>query len=172
MGTFKTAKTLTGAAPYIAEISSRIRQDFENDGYDVLVETLVSGACDISITKGGIFKAVLGMKSALKVSLVPQGNDVNFEAGIGIFGQQAIPTVISMFFLWPVLLTQIWGMIQQSKLDDRALEIAEGVVASHAVQGQPETETGTSAVGTHFCVKCGQPVPESAKFCPSCGNML
>jgi hypothetical protein len=27
------------------------------------------------------------------------------EAGIGIFGQQAIPTLITMFVAWPVIIT-------------------------------------------------------------------
>ena len=75
-----------------------------------------------------MFKAVLGLKSALKVSLIPKDNAIAFEAGIGIFGQQAIPTIISMLFFWPVLITQIWGIVQQSKLDDKALEIAEEVL--------------------------------------------
>ena len=51
---------------------------------------------DISITKGGLFKAVLGMKTALKVTLLPQGTEVSFEAGVGIWKQQAVPTIISM----------------------------------------------------------------------------
>jgi hypothetical protein len=57
---------------------------------------------------------------------------IAFEAGVGIFGQQAIPTIISMFFFWPVLLTQIWGLIQQSNLDDKAAEIVEKVIASNS----------------------------------------
>jgi hypothetical protein len=36
-----------------------------------------------------------------------------------------------MLFFWPVLLTQIWGLIQQSNLDDKAAEIVENVIASN-----------------------------------------
>ena len=122
MGTFNTKKTLYGTASIIPEIATAIRDDFAKEGYEVSMDALSSGGYDISITKGGLFKAVLGMKTALKITLIPFDGKIRFEAGVGIFGQQAIPTVISMFFFWPVLLTQIWGLIAQSKLDDRALK--------------------------------------------------
>lgn len=51
------------------------------------------------------------MKTALKVNIIPNGNYIQITAGVGIFGQQAIPTVISMLFFWPVLITQISGMV-------------------------------------------------------------
>ena len=130
-------------------------------------DSLSSGGCDISITKGGAFKAVLGMKTALKVTLLPHGNLISFEAGVGIWGQQAIPTVISMFFFWPVLITQIWGMIEQSKLDDRALEIANDVIAQSAAS-LPASSVG----GGKYCTKCGAENSSTARFCGSCGNEL
>ena len=122
MATFSTKKILYASSSLIPTIADRIREEFQNDGYEVAMDALSSGGYDISITKGGIFKAVLGMKTALKVTLLPQDNNIHFEAGVGIWGQQAIPTVISMLFFWPVLITQIWGMVEQSKLDDKALD--------------------------------------------------
>ena len=135
MGTFSTKKILYGSTTLIPTIANRIQEEFQNDGYEVAMDALSSGGYDISITKGGIFKAVLGMKTALKVTLLPQGSNIHFEAGVGIWGQQAIPTVISMLFFWPVLLTQIWGMVEQSKLDDKALEIAKDVIYMNSNSG-------------------------------------
>ena len=88
-----------------------------------------------------------------------------FDAGVGIFGQQAIPTIISMLFAWPVLITQIWGLVQQSKLDDQALEIAETVI--HESDSRPDSVQ--SKIGQKFCVGCGHPLPDGAIFCPKCG---
>ena len=129
---------------------------------------LSSGGYDISITKGGLFKAVLGMKTALKITLLPFDGKIRFEAGVGIFGQQAIPSVISMFFFWPVLLTQIWGLIAQSKLDDRALQTAQDVIARSSYTALPALGSGTSK----YCTSCGAPVGEQAKFCPQCGEKV
>lgn len=170
MGTFNTKKTLYGAASLIPVMALRIQEEFQNEGYEVKSDALNSGAYDISVTKGGVFKAVLGMRTALHITLVPQGNDVAFEASVGIFGQQAIPTVISMFFFWPVLITQIWGLVTQAKLDDKALEIATQVAY---VNGAKYQQGNTNGFGQDkFCTSCGSKVNAEAKFCPNCGNKI
>lgn len=168
MATFSTKKILYGSSALIPTIASRIQDEFQNDGYNVKMDALSSGGYDISITKGGIFKAVLGMKTALKVTLIPQGGNIHFEAGVGIWGQQAIPTVISMFFFWPVLITQIWGIVQQSKLDDRALDIAKDVIYMNGGNTTP----GYTQTRTKFCTECGTQNPETARFCSGCGKQL
>ena len=126
MGVFKTSKLLYGNSELIPHISSILAQEFKADGYEVKVMDLPSGGKDVSITRGGLFKAIIGMKTALKITLVPDDGKIQFDAGVGIFGLQAVPTAISIFFTWPpILMTQMWGSIKQSKLDDRALDIAE-----------------------------------------------
>ena len=168
MGKFNTKKTLYASTSLIPTIAARIQDEFQNEGYTVTADALSSGGYDISITKGGIFKAVLGMKTALKVTLLPQGNTISFEAGVGIWGQQAIPTVISMLLFWPVLITQIWGMVEQAKLDDKAYEIAMTVVNTVNYN----TMSAQSSAGNKFCTACGTKNVDSAKFCCGCGRPL
>lgn len=170
MGTFNTKKTLYGAASLIPVMASSIQGEFQNEGYEVKSDALNSGAYDISVTKGGVFKAVLGMRTALHITLVPQGNDVAFEASVGIFGQQAIPTVISMFFFWPVLITQIWGLVTQAKLDDKALEIAMQVAYANGAKHQQGNASGFGP--DKFCTSCGAKVSDGAKFCGNCGKQV
>ena len=170
MATFSTKKILYGSTSLIPAIANRIQEEFQNEGYEVAMDALSSGGYDISITKGGVFKAVLGMKTALKVTLLPQGSNIHFEAGVGIWGQQAIPTIISMLFFWPVLITQIWGMVEQSKLDDKALEIAKDVIYMNN-NGRMASHS-TSSNGSKFCTDCGTQNAESANFCNGCGKPL
>lgn len=151
MGTFATKKILQGNPSLIPVIAEQIKTEFAAEQFEVQIDNLLSGGVDISISKGGLFKAVLGLKSALKVSLIPKDNAIAFEAGIGIFGQQAIPTIISMLFFWPVLITQIWGIVQQSKLDDKALEIAEEVLKNR----DSFTTLNLDINGMVFCTNCG-----------------
>lgn len=175
MGTFSTKTILNGNPSLIPEIADRICQVFALDGYEINRENLLSGGIDISVTKGGFFKAVLGMKTALKITLVPEHNSIKFEAGVGIFGQQAIPTVIMLFFAWPVLITQIWGMVQQSNLDDKALAAAQSVINEHGGNTYAGFRTATPPPvpgASKFCTKCGAKLPENAKFCSSCGSPL
>lgn len=171
MSVFKKQEILNASASMIPEMAESIRQEFLKDDFEVNVEPLLNGGRDISISKGGIFKAVLGMRSALKVTLVPQADGIAFDASVGVFGQQLIPTVISMLWFWPVLITQIWGMVRQSKLDDRALAAAERVIDSTA------TPTADAAYqiptdNKKFCTNCGAEVPVGTKFCTNCGNKL
>jgi len=171
MGTFNTKQIIFGSSSLIPTIAMRIQEQFQSEGYEVGLDSLSSGGYDISITKGGAFKAVLGMKTALKVTLLPQGGNIHFEAGVGIWGQQAIPTVISMLFFWPVVITQIWGMVQQSNLDDKALAIAKDTVYmsnATAAASAPSPAPG----GNKFCTNCGTKNDTTAKFCCGCGKML
>lgn len=178
MGTFKSNKTFYASPSLIPAIAQSIATEFGNDGYQVQCDSLLSGGCDISITKGGLFKAVLGMKTALKVNIMPSGNGININAGVGIFGQQAIPTVISMFFFWPVIITQITGLISQAKMDDRVMDIAAATIARYqgAQSGfgqQPPAYGGAAQPqGAKFCTNCGSRNPENAKFCSNCGKQI
>lgn len=167
MSKFNTVKVIYGSPALIPTIAGRIQEKFQSEGYEVAMDVLSSGGYDISITKGSFFKAVLGMKTALKVTLTPQGNNIHFEAGIGIWGQQFIPTVISMLFFWPVLITQIWGIVKQAKLDDKALEIAQDVVALSG-NAAPAPSSGDGK----FCTACGTQNAASANFCCGCGKPL
>lgn len=166
MATYSKKKLLVAHPSQISYISEAICADFEKDGFEVFVDTLMSGGKDISVTKGNLFKAILGMKSALKITLTPQKEGVLFEANVGIYGQQAIPTVISMLFFWPVLITQIWGLVQQSSLDDRALAIAE-----QSIEGSASSE-GEEGEKPKFCTNCGTKLESPSKFCPECGTKL
>ena len=168
MATFNTKQILYGSPSLIPVIANRIQDSFMADDFQVSMDALSSGGYDISITKGGMFKAVLGMKTALKVTLLPQGSNIHFEAGVGIWGQQAIPTVISMLFFWPVLITQIWGMVEQSKLDDKALEIAQSVIYASG-QSAPEIQVSS---GSKYCTACGTQNIDTANFCCGCGKPL
>lgn len=139
----------------------------------VNVDTLMSGGKDISITKGNLFKAVLGMRFALKVTLIPQESGVLFNANVGIYGQQAIPTVISMLFFWPVLITQIWGLVEQSSLDDRALALAEQAIAGGVTSSASTSSFTSTFTGNHkFCTNCGAKLEGASKFCSNCGTKL
>jgi len=165
MATYSKKKLLQAHPSQIKNIADAICLEFENDGFEVKVDDLISGGKDISITKGGIFKAVLGMRSALKVTLIPQPEGILFDANVGIYGQQAIPAVISMFIFWPVLLTQIWGLIEQSALDDRALAAAEKAVGNVPMATLQSNDF-------KFCTNCGTKMDKSAKFCPECGHKI
>ena len=168
MGTFNTHKIINAEPSLIPAMANKITEHFKSQGYEVDVQVSDLGTYDISLTKGGMFKAVLGLKTALKITLKPESNGVSFDAGIGIFGQQLIPTMIMLFVAWPVVLTQVWGMVQQSNLDDKALMLAESVIPSNSALGRTVESTSISS----FCPNCGGKHDVNMRFCPFCGVKL
>lgn len=168
MGTFNTHKIINAEPSLIPAMANKITEHFKLQGYEVEVQVSDLGTYDISLTKGGMFKAVLGLKTALKVTLKSELDKVSFDAGIGIFGQQLIPTLVMYFVAWPVLLTQLWGMVQQANLDDTALLLAESVVPAEIPAPKVINPNGMSS----FCPHCGGMHDAGMRFCPYCGAKL
>lgn len=166
MGTFSNSRFYQAPVELIGTVVSDLVSTLQAEGYEVKSSGLFSGGADISVTKGGIFKSVIGMKSALKVLIRPTGNGFTAEASVGIFGQQMVPTLISMLVFWPVLLAQIWGLVRQSKLDDHVLDLIGNSVGRHQFSPQ---NSGSGASGSHYCTHCGSNVATGSKFCGECG---
>ena len=128
MGAFSVRNKLYGDSQNIPFIAEQISKEFVADGYEVRIAEPATGQ-EIYITKGGLFKAVLGLRSALKITMKPsRDGNINFYAGVSVVKQQLIPTIITMTLFSPVVIAQICGMIKQSKLDEKALEIAKCVL--------------------------------------------
>jgi hypothetical protein len=132
MGAFSSSRTV----PYHVEDLSPVAQDvmrhFEQQDYEVTETHIPTGGTQVSIRRGGTFKAIIGMRSALNIRLEPEANGTRVEAGVGIFGQQAIPTAITLLVFWPVLIAQVWNMAQEAKLDEEALRVAEESLKAHS----------------------------------------
>ena len=125
MGKFSSSKIFYNCDCYIDNVAKQFSEQMQQEGFDINAQKVTDGKWDISIKKGGMFKAILGMKSALKIEIHSASPNVLVKTGVGIFAQQAVPTVITMLVLWPVLLAQIWGMIKQAKLDTHVMEVLQ-----------------------------------------------
>jgi len=163
MGIFNTTRQFTLPQERLADVAGDVIEAIRAQGYDVEGKALLGGGWDISIGKGGMFKAVLGLQTALKLSLAIRGADkVMAEASVGIFGQQAVPTILVMFVAWPVVLPQIWGLIQQSRLDDTVMGLIEESIQRRCPDAAGDVEP--------CCPTCHAALPSGARFCTSCGG--
>ncbi len=155
MSIFHSSKLIAAPESAVAAMEHNISNYFESQGYEVSHDRMVSGGRLVSITKGGMFKAIVGLRTSLNIRLVPQSNGIMVDASVGIFGQQAVPTLVTLFVLWPVVFAQIWGLVQQAKLDDLAIALAEEAVTQNIT-----------------CPNCGAPLLLGSHFCTACGNKL
>ena len=171
MGTFKSSKVFFASPALMDTIVKDIELTFTGENFSVKKDELFSGGYDISLTKGKFFKAVLGMRSALKVLIQPREGNIYVEAGIGIFGQQVVPSIITMLFFWPVLIAQLWGIVKQAKLDDKVMDVIQDSITRNTISTIPGGSTQPSNE-MKFCTECGTNVPSSSKFCGECGAKL
>jgi hypothetical protein len=140
MGTFNSSKTFAYSVEDLAPVAKDVMDHFERQDYEVAETDIPTGGVQVSIRRGGTFKAIIGMKSALNIKIEPEANGTKVEAGVGIFEQQAIPTAITLLVFWPVIIAQVWNMAQEAKLDEEALGVAEESLKAHA-----ETPSGATA---------------------------
>ena len=164
---FSSSKIFWTAPEMIPMISSEVAESLKGEGYEVSIEELAGGNVEISICKGGFFKSIIGMKTALKITFTAMETKFKVDCTVGIFGQQAVPTAISMLLFSPVLFTQIWGLVQQSKLDDHVLDLVEESISRHSATTVQVEKNDERAV---FCSACGARV--KGVFCSACGARL
>ena len=63
----------------MSTIATEIASEFRSDGYDVDIVVSSNGWWEISITKGGLFKRCLGMRTAMKVILYLYKGHIKLE---------------------------------------------------------------------------------------------
>ncbi len=141
MSTFESVKTVPINMADLSGVAGDVAEHFRSEGFEVTATPTSTAGYLVSIRKGDTFKAVLGTKTALNVEIGPALGGTLIRANVGVWGQQAVPTMITMLVFWPVALTQIWGMAQQANLDDEALYTAEHSLYAHAGIPMPQTVT-------------------------------
>jgi hypothetical protein len=138
MGTFNSSKTFPYFVEDVAPVAQDVMDHFEQQDYEVTETNIPTGGVQVSIRRGGTFKAIIGLKTALNIKIEPVANGTTVDAGVGIFGQQAIPTAITLLVFWPVIIAQVWNMAQESNLDDEALRVAEESLTAHSSKAPSE----------------------------------
>ena len=160
---FTSSRVFKVSPDRIPDMARSLEIALRQEGYETRSDTLLGGDVIVSLTKGGLFKAVVGMKTALKVELRVDGGNVLAKTSVGIWGHQIVPTVIMLLWFWPVLITQIWGLVQQSKLDSHVMDI----LADEAKNDVGVVDVPSEEVSARFCSECGKPV--TGNFCANCG---
>jgi hypothetical protein len=183
---FESAQIFPVVVADLEPVAQDVMQYFESQGYQVSGKrTDPSRGWLISIHKGRTFKTVLGMQTALNIELEPTNTSTVAKVSLGIFEQRTIPTTVTAFIGWPILLTQIWERVQESNLDQEALAVVEQRMIAHSrATAAPSTATSASTsppnVGSaapegpqaRRCTNCGAELLPSAKFCTSCGSRV
>mgnify|MGYP001290720402 CR=1 FL=1 len=162
MSVYKSSKVFSATVTDVRPLAEAVSERFKADGFETQTEQTLNG-CLISISKGGVFKAVCGLKTALNIEIEKlEGGQIRAEAGVGVFGTQVVPALVMYFIAWPILITQIWGLIQQADLDDKALAYIQDYLSSY----------GRVPLTSPVCPQCKAVLSASARFCSECGSKI
>lgn len=164
MAAFESARFFPIKLADLKPVADDVAENFRVAGFEVAIEPTLTQGYLISLSKGNWVKAVLGLRMALNVTIEPSGNGTAATAKVGVFAQQALPMAIYYVVFTPIILAQLWVMVQSSKLDDEAMACIERSLQAHA-----KGLAAIPGVGK-FCHSCGAVLPGStARFCPECG---
>ena len=164
---FSSTRIFNVSPNLIQPIAQDVAKQLSAEGYETQLDGSLGNNVQVSISKGGMFKKVVGMKTALNLMLTDEGDCIKAKTEVGIFGLQAIPTAITMLFWWPMLIPQIVGLVKQSKLDSHVMELIDSAM----VQLGTRATLGDVAKNGVFCPNCGVRV-SGGKFCAECGSRL
>ena len=74
MGTFNSSKTVPYVVEDLAPVAQEVMGHFESQDYEVTETHIPMGGVQVSIRRGGTFKAIIGMKTALNIRIEPVSN--------------------------------------------------------------------------------------------------
>src|SRR5918993_1177624 len=108
MGTFNSSKSVPYVVEDLAPVAQDVMRHFEEQDYEVTETHIPTGGVQVSIRRGGTFKAIIGLKTALNIRVEPQANGTKVEAGGGGFWEEGGPTAITPLGFFAVIKSPAW----------------------------------------------------------------
>lgn len=122
---FKSETVIPISVTDLGPVAQELAEHFKQRSYQVECTETSDGKWEVGITRGGKFKSIAGLKSAMKIELEPLPRGTMVRAGAGLFGKQAAVTAVTMVIWWPLAIAPIWGMIREAGLDNEAVRVIE-----------------------------------------------
>lgn len=131
----------------------------------------------IQARKGGAWRNVVGMSSALTVKLENKGRNLDVEIGAAKWIDKAGAGIFWTIVFWPVALTSVYGAYDQMKLPSRIF----GEIEQYVNVWNARTTMGTTPKAIlqqsagipdsmRECPHCQENISSSARFCEHCGE--
>lgn len=160
MGRFESSTRIAAPKEFIPVACRKIKNVFEADGFEYSVKTQSFNKTVIVVTKGNLVKQVVGLKQGLEIGFTAEGDSIVVNAAGTVIKDQAIATALMLFVAWPVVIPQVIGLINQSKLGEKAINMVNDALYEY------------NSSKPMFCTHCGKQVNSSDGICPECGNIL
>ena len=70
MGAFSSSRTVPHVVEDLSPVAQDVMRHFEQQEFEVTETHIPTGGVQVSIRRGGTFKAIIGLKSALNISSI------------------------------------------------------------------------------------------------------
>ncbi len=90
MSILKASKKLPVVVADLTPVAKAVLKHFADLDYEVNGEQISQQCWEVGIHKGGIFKAIVGLKTALRIRIERVDGGTQVEAGIGLLESQGM----------------------------------------------------------------------------------
>ena len=142
---------------------------FRLDNYETQKFKGPNEAAIVQLRQKGSWRSVLGMSSALTITLSKQDENLIVDIGAAKWGEKAAVGAVGAVIFFPALITAAYGAWKQSQLPDQVFDLIQQQI--QLSQGQEKQEMPASGDSAK-CPSCKQAITLNSKFCPACGAAL
>jgi len=163
----------------LRELASVVSDWFQNQKFETQILEAPGGGLVVQARQPEAWRSILGMSSALNVTMTPQGENLVVQMGAAKWVDKAAVGAVGVLLFWPALIPAAYGAWKQKQLPNQVFQLIDQYVATGQVPVIPpapapakKAPAPTAAPSGLQCPSCGKPVREGAKFCDNCGAPL
>ncbi len=151
---------------------------FQGQKFETQTLEAPGGGMVVQARQPEAWRSILGMSSALNVTMTLQGENLVVQMGAAKWVDKAAVGAVGVLIFWPALIPAAYGAWKQKQLPNQVFQLIDQYVATGQVPvvapmpaAAPVAAPAPAPAGAR-CPSCGQAVRTGAKFCDSCGAPL
>lgn len=161
----------------LRELAGVVSDWFQNQKFEVQTLEAPGGGLVVQARQPEAWRSILGMSSALNVTMTPQGENLIVQMGAAKWVDKAAVGAVGVLIFWPALIPAAYGAWKQKQLPNQVFQLVDQYVATGqapVVAPMPAVTPAAAAPAPSGlkCPSCGQAVRAGAKFCDNCGAVL
>jgi hypothetical protein len=162
----------------LRELAGVVSDWFQNQQFEVQTLEAPGDGLVVQARQPETWRSILGMSSALNVTMTPQGENLVVQMGAAKWVDKAAVGAVGVLLFWPALIPAAYGAWKQKQLPNEVFQLIDQYVATGQVPVaapapvKSPTPAAAPAPSGLRCPSCGQTVREGAKFCDHCGAPL
>ncbi len=178
----------------LRDLADTIKTWFRAHDFDSQVLNAVEGGLIVQARQPETWRTLLGLSSALNVTLIPRGRDLVVEMDAAKWEEKLAVGAVGLI-IHPLLITAAYGAWKQSRLPEEIFKLIDRHLSSRGELIRPPAQSTTvsdtasasaSTSGTAapsiplsapqydetICPTCKRTSGPEAKFCESCGSPM